>query len=224
MKQILIIGSGDHARVVFYEIIKNKNYKVIGFVDNKNNKKRVLIKFLGKNFYYMGNLSNFLKKNKKKNFYLIIAIGDNNLRKKVDNDIKKINKEIKYETVISKDCIINGDLVIGTGSIIMSGVVINNGSKIGNHCFINTSASIDHDNRIEDFSSIGPGVITGGNVTIKKNTYIGIGAVIKHGVEIGKNTVIGGNSFVNKKCLDNSLYFGTPVKKIKSRKKNSKYL
>ena len=55
-------------------------------------------------------------------------------------------------------------------------------------------------------------------------TYIGIGAVIKHGVEIGKNTVIGGNSFVNKKCLDNSLYFGTPVKKIKSRKKNSKYL
>ena len=58
----------------------------------------------------------------------------------------------------------------------------------------------------------------------KKNTYIGIGTVIKHGVGIGKNTVIGGNSFVNKKCLNNSLYFGTPVKKIKSRKKNSKYL
>lgn len=224
MKQILIIGSGSHAKVVFYEVIKNKNYKVIGFVDNKNDKKNVLIKFLGKNFYYLGNIVKFLKEKKKKKIYLVIAIGDNYLRKKVDTEIKKINQKIKYETIISKDCIINGDVNIGNGSVIMSGVVINNGSKIGNHCFINTSASIDHDNIIEDFASIGPGVTTGGNVTIKKNTYIGIGTVIKHGVGIGKNTVIGGNSFVNKKCLNNSLYFGTPVKKIKSRKKNSKYL
>jgi sugar O-acyltransferase (sialic acid O-acetyltransferase NeuD family) len=223
MKQILIIGSGSHAKVVFHEIIKTKKYKIIGFVDYKNDKKRILIKFLGKSFYYLGNMTKFLNENKKK-ISLIIAIGDNYLRKKVDIEIKKINQKIKYETIISKDCVVNGDIKIGNGSIIMSGVVINNGCKIGNHCFINTSASIDHDNIIEDFASIGPGVTTGGNVTIKKNSYIGIGAIIKHGVEIGKNTVIGGNSFVNKKCLNNSLYFGIPVKKIKTRKKNSKYL
>ena len=59
---------------------------------------------------------------------------------------------------------------------------------------------------------------------IGENSYLGIGSIVKNGVKIGKNTVIGGNSFVNKKCLDNYLYFGVPIKQIRKRKINENYL
>ena len=43
-------------------------------------------------------------------------------------------------------------------------------------------------------------------------------------ITIKENTVIGGNSFVNKNCSSYSVYYGSPAKKIRKRKKNSKYL
>ena len=79
-----------------------------------------------------------------------------------------------------KDAIINNDVKINEGSAIMSGCIINTGTSIGKHCFINTSSSIDHDNKFEDFSSTGPGVKTGGNVIVNKNSYIGIRATVVH--------------------------------------------
>ena len=68
----------------------------------------------------------------------------------------------------------------------MPGCVINNGVLIGDHCIINTSSSIDHDNIFCDFSSCGPGIISGGNVVIKERSHVGIGTVIKNNITIKK--------------------------------------
>ena len=115
------------------------------------------------------------------------------------------------------------NIKIGEGSIIISGVIINTGTKIGKHCYINTGSIVEHDNYFEDFSSSGPGVVTGGNIKVGKGSYLGIGCVIKNKITIGSNTVIGGLSFVNKNCKNNSLFFGIPAKKIRIRKKNENY-
>ena len=93
--------------------------------------------------------------------------------------------------------------------------IINTGSVIGRHCLINTTNSIDHDNYFKDFAGTGPGVVTGGKVTIGKMSYLGIGSIIKNTVKVGDNTFIGGASFVNKNCEHDSLYFGVPAIKVK---------
>ena len=77
---------------------------------------------------------------------------------------------------------------------------------------------------IKDFSSVGPGVTTGGNVTLGENSHIGIGSTVNNEITIGTNTVIGAMSLVVKNCNKNSLYYGTPVKRIKKRLKDDKYL
>ena len=186
--------------------------------------KKIQFKFKNKVYHYLGNFKEFLNKNNNKNLSLIIAIGSNYSRKKMYNTIKRKFKKLKWATVISKDAIINNDVKINEGSAIMSGCIINTGTSIGKHCFINTSSSIDHDNKFEDFSSTGPGVKTGGNVIVNKNSYIGIGATVVHNISIGKNTVIGGNSYVNKNCSHNAVYFGIPAKKIRNRNEKNKYL
>ena len=97
-------------------------------------------------------------------------------------------------------------------------------TKIHNHVSINTGSFIDHNNTFHNFSSTGPGVITGGNVTVGGQSFLGIGSVIKDKIFIGKNTVIGGKAFVRKSCKSNSVYYGVPAKRIKKRNLNEPYL
>ena len=224
-KNIVIFGSEAHSKVIFSEIIKIKKYNFLGFVDDFSQKGKKIITYKKKSFFNLGKIEDVINNNGAGGkLYGIIGVGFNYIRKKIVNEVFKLDKTFKWETVISKNCILNGNINIGKGSLIMSGVVINTETTIGNHCIINTSSSIDHDNYFKDFSSCGPGVVTGGNVTLGENSYLGIGSVVKHGVKIGKNTVIGGNSFVNKNCLDNFLYFGLPVKKIRKIKIDENYL
>jgi acetyltransferase-like isoleucine patch superfamily enzyme len=217
---IVIFGSGSHAKVIFSEIINYKKYNIVGFVDEIKKKKDLIIKYKNKNYYTIGKISENVKKN---NVRGIIGVGSNFIRNKIYKNIILINKKFKFEKIISKNAIINLNVSIKEGAFIASGVVINQGTNIGKHCIINTSSSIDHDNIFEDFSSTAPGVITGGNVLVRKNSNIGIGSVIKHQVEIKENTVIGGNSFVTKNCDPNFLYFGSPSKKIKKISNSENY-
>lgn len=220
MKNIVIFGSGVYAKLLFYEISKLKEFKVLGFIDKNRKKNTIIIKFKKKKFKILGKLKNL----KKKNLYGIIAIGDNYKRFKIYSEVKKKFKNFNWAKIISKNSIINKPVKIEPGAVILSNVVVNSGSKIGSHCIINTSNSIDHDNIFEDFSSTGPRVVTGGNVQIGKFSFLGIGSIIIHKIRIKQNTVIGGNSFVNKNCFSNSIYFGSPAKKAKSRRLGDTYL
>ncbi len=222
MKNIIIFGSGSTARVIFSELINFKEFKILGFLDNFSKKGKIIETFKNKKFQNLGNVSEVKKISKKVTG--VIGIGDNYTRKKIVNEVYKYDINFIWETVIAKNSIISHKVKIGNGTVIMPNVVINTGTNIGNHCLINTSSSIDHDNKFKDYSSTGPGVITSGDVSVGKYSHIGVGAVIKHGISIGDNTIIGGNSFVNKICKNNNVYYGNPAKKIKKRKIGDKYL
>ncbi|MDC0164522.1 NeuD/PglB/VioB family sugar acetyltransferase [Candidatus Pelagibacter bacterium] len=212
LKKLLIIGSGGHFKVAINEILKQKKYKIQEIIDIKNFGKKL-------------NINNKLKKiiNYKKfnwskvnqDTFLFIAIGDNYLRKKIVSEIKKENIKIKWGTVISRDAIIGKNVKIKPGSLVVSGSIINPGTIIGSHCVINTRSSIDHDNIFGDFSSSAPSVVTGGNVTVGELSFLGIRSTIINNIKIGSKTIIGANSLVNKNCLSNYTYYGSPAKKIK---------
>jgi len=221
MKNIVIFGSGDHAKVIFYEIIKIKKYNIIGFIDNKN-VNRVIASYKKKNYKVLGKISEFKKK--KINFCGIIGVGSNFIREKILIEVEKNIKDFFWEKIISKNSQISKNAIIGEGSFVASGSIICNGTKIGNHCIINTGSFIDHDNVFENFSSTGPRVTCGGNVKVGKYSHLGIASTINNNIQIGYNTVVGGASFVNKTCKNNSTYVGVPSKKKNSRKINKKYL
>jgi len=207
MKEIVIFGSGDHAKLIYYEILALKGYKFLGFIDPL--KKEI-------------NLNG--KKIKKKKIYSIIGIGNNFIRKKIFSDITKLNLNIIWEKIISKKTYINKNAIIGEGTFICQGANICGNSLIGKHCIINSASSIDHDNIFNDFSSTGPGVITGGNVKIGSVCHLGTGSTIKNNVIINKNIIIGAHSYVNKTCKKSGIYFGSPCKFKKNLNKNFNYL
>lgn len=220
MKKIVIFGSGGHAKVILSEILKfKKKYEFFGFVDNSKKIGSTIIEINKKKFKILNT-----KKIKNKNFHGIIGIGDNYLRYKEFLKIGKIFKNIKWESIISKDSQINPNTKIGKGSVVLSNTFISTGTEIKDHCIINSSNSIDHDNIFNNFSSSGPGVITGGTVHVDKFSHLGIGCIVKNNISIKENVICGGKSYINKNCKKNSIYFGIPSKFKKFRKLGEKYL
>ena len=224
MKNLLIFGSGDHAKVVISEALKSKKkYHALGFCCNKKKIGKIIFKEKKKNYSIICNFKNINKKIKKRKIYGIIGVADNFVRKKIYDELKK-NRNIIWQSIISIDAKKNSNVKIGKGSFVASNNFINTGTIIKDHCLINTSSSLDHDNLFKNFSSTAPGVITGGNVIVGESSHIGVGAKIQNNIKIEKNTIIGSGSIVIKNCKKDSVYFGSPAKFIRKKKLNERFL
>jgi hypothetical protein len=78
MKNIVIFGSGGHAKVILNEILDFKSkYNFFGFVDNSRKTGSNIVKINKRNFKIID-----IKNMKIKNLYGVIGIGDNYLRYK----------------------------------------------------------------------------------------------------------------------------------------------
>lgn len=216
IKQLVIFGSGSHAKICLNEFLKQFMIRKIFFFDNINNQKK--LKFLNKEFEIIKNYK-VLKKKIVKDTYFFLGIGNNLKRKNILNEtINEIGK-LNWLKLISKNTIIDDSVKIGLGTAVLPGVIINFQSRIGEHCILNTKSSIDHDCVLENFVNISPGVNVAGNVFIKERVRIGIGASIKEDLKIEENVSIGANSFVRKDCKKNQTYLGLPAKIYKKNKK-----
>lgn len=194
-KKIIFIGAGLHSESLV-EIIDRTKYKIIGFIDKKKNKKKIL-----------GN-DEFLSKLKPKDFYLINGIYfnyKNNVRKKIFEKFKKSN--FKFLTLNSKNTIIAKNLFIDEGSQILNGVIINNNVNIGKNTIINSGSIIEHDVSIGDHCTISPGTIICGNVKIGNNVNIGPGVVVYNSLKIGDNVFIQGGMTIKGDILKNKKIF-----------------
>lgn len=199
-KTLVMLGAGGHAKVC-YDIAKkmNKWNKIIILDDNKKNDY----------FEISGQLSDVHQYLSSDYF---VAIGDNKIRAKITKELVKLN--LNLVTLIHPKAIVANDVKIAKGSVIMAGVVINSATTIGKSCIINTSASVDHDNKIEDYVHISPGANLAGNVKVGTLTWIGIGATIINNVYIDCENVIGAGAVVAKKIEGQGIYVGIPAKKI----------
>ncbi|PKM94217.1 MAG: transferase [Firmicutes bacterium HGW-Firmicutes-1] len=217
MEDIVVFGSGGHAKVVIDIIEKQKLYNLIGLIDPY---KEINDRYF--DYRIIGNSKDYSILNKV--YGGIVAIGDNWIRFEMSQTIDKIAPNFQFITCIHPNATIGRLVRIGEGTVIMAGAVVNSDTTIGKGCIINTLSSIDHDCNVGDFTSIAPNSSTGGRVIIQNYTAIGIGTNIIHNIHIGEHTVVGAGSTVIDNLPSYVLAFGTPCKVIKERWKGDKYL
>jgi len=207
---LAILGTGGHAKSI-YDIVKNKK---VYFFDKVKKKFKVGNKF----FKVIGNYKS-INNYKKKISKVIVAIGDNKIRKNYYTILK--TKKFKFATLIHPKSYSGFGSKIGEGSVIMQGSFINTDSIIGKNCIVNSNASIDHDCIINDHTHICPGVIIAGNVKIGKNCWIGLGAKIIENCIIGDNVFVAAGALVTKNINSNTFVKGVPARY--ARKKLAKF-
>jgi sugar O-acyltransferase (sialic acid O-acetyltransferase NeuD family) len=220
MKKLVIIGDGDQSRIIQNILLHSKEFKLCYFI-KLSKSKRTKDKLMPK--VNKINLDQFLLK-KKTNYYFICSIANNYSRFSFVKMFDQKFKNIKWAKLISKFSKVSKYTKIGAGSVICDNTFIGPETIIGNHCFINNNSKIEHHNHFDDYTSVGPAVKTGGNVILKKFSYIGLNAVIKNNIEVKENTVVGANSLILKNCKKNSTYFGNPAKFQFNRSLKRKYI
>jgi sugar O-acyltransferase (sialic acid O-acetyltransferase NeuD family) len=220
MDNIVIVGSSGHAKVVIDIVRKEGKYKVAGLLDRFRNigEETAGYPVLGRE----EDLPELVKAYDLKG--AIVAIGDNFVRSTVVARINEICSDLPFVSAIHPDASVAMEVSIGEGTVVMAGVAINPCCSVGRFCILNTHSSLDHDSMLEDFSSLAPGAVTGGNCRIGQYSAVGIGAVLIHGIHVGEHTVIGAGSLVVKSIESFVVASGAPAKVIRSRKQGDKYL
>ena len=220
MENILIIGSGGHAKVIIDIVAKEGLYHIVGLL-NKRPKKNEKIS----GYDILGNdedLPKFVKTHAIKG--IIIAVGDNFTRANVVSHIREICPELSFYSATHPQASIASDVSVGQGTVIMAGVSVNPTSSIGEFCILNTNSSLDHDSQMGDFTSLAPGVTVGGDCQVGEFSAINIGAILIPRITIGAHSVVGAGSLVNKSVGSFEVVYGSPAKKIRERKAGEKYL
>jgi sugar O-acyltransferase (sialic acid O-acetyltransferase NeuD family) len=220
MKNIVLIGGGNQAHYTIDIIEKEGKYNIVGIIDSIHDvdSDRFGYKIIGR----QENISQIIKEYNVEGG--VISIGDNWSRYYVYNQIKELAPDLEFVNAIHPSIVIGNNVTLGKGIVAMAGCIFNPKSFIGNFTFFATGAQVEHDNYIDDFSSISAGSITGGYVKLGKYSAVTLGVTIIDRVEIGENTVIGSGSLVIKSIPNDVLAYGNPAKIIRSRIKGEKFL
>jgi len=201
---LLIVGASGHGRVIADIALKMNRWKSIKFLDDDENIKSSMgIEVIGKSvdaFKYINDWNIF------------VAIGSNSVRQKIQEKLEAEGASIPV--LIHPDAIIGEQVEIGDGTAVMAGAIINCCTRIGKGCIINTGATVDHDNLIEDYVHISPGVHIAGTVKIGKGTWLGVGSIVSNNVNITSGCIIGAGAVVVKDITEPGTYIGVPARRV----------
>ncbi len=196
--KVIFIGAGGHAKVLA-SILEVTAFELIAVFDPEKTKER---------FFGVKNEGDY-STNVHPEAKLLIAIGDNAIRKKISQSISHA-----FAQAIHPSAQIDRLVQLGQGVQVMPSVVINRATKIGHHCIVNSNATVEHDCTIGDFVHIAPAATICGGVTLGEETLVGANATVLPNCVIGKNVIIGAGTVVTKNIPDNTLVIGVPGKII----------
>jgi len=208
-KEILIFSAGGSGREIFQlisSINKLKNeWKIIGYVDDDSKK-------IGKK---IDGIKVYSNKNKptKKNIFAVCGIMDHINRKNIfENEIMKVGYQIT--NLIHPSVEIPKCFKIGKGNIIFGNVHISFDVDIKNFNFICNFSDLGHNLISNNYVTILPSVVIGGNCEIGTQTIIGSGVKIHQGINIGENCKIGMGSIITDSVKKNTSVIDHPRKVI----------
>jgi sugar O-acyltransferase (sialic acid O-acetyltransferase NeuD family) len=203
-KKLLIIGASGHGKVVADIALKMNRWQGVAFLDDDKNIKTSM------GFEVLGNSSEASKYIEEYNVF--VGIGNNATRQKVQSMLERIGAEIPI--LIHPNAVIGEQVEIANGTALMAGAIVNCCTRIGKGCIVNTGSTIDHDNLIEDFVHVSPGVHIAGTVFIGERSWLGIGSIVSNNINITSDCQLGAGSVVIKDITDSGVYVGAPVRRV----------
>ena len=209
MRDLIVIGGGEHARVVMEAASSDPaQWNVLGFVAPSHCQETVERLHLPR----LGGDENLVKY---PNAALILGIGSvgvNTLRQEVVARLSVAHN--RWAVVIHPRASISPSAKIDRGSVVLPGAVVNTGARIGSHSIINSNACIEHDATLGSFVHAAPGSIVAGGASIGDGCYLGMGSLVRDHISIGRSCLVGMGAVVTKNSRSKSLLIGVPAKRI----------
>ena len=144
-----------------------------------------------------------------------IAIADSKVRERLA--AKCDSDSVSFWSVRADNVVIMDDVEVGCGALLSPFVTITSNVRIGRFFHANLYSYVEHDCRIGDFVTFGPGAKCNGNVVIEDHAYVGAGAILRQGspgspLRIGQSAVIGMGAVVTRDVAAGATVVGNPAR------------
>ena len=145
----------------------------------------------------------------------VVCIGGDRGLDRVTLQHSLANRGIPPLTVLHRTAFVADTAVVGAGSQILAQAAVCAEAVLGEGCIINTSASIDHECRLDTGVHVCPGARLAGCVSAERYATIYTGAVILPHVRIGEGAVVAAGAVVTEDVPPHSLVAGVPARRIR---------
>lgn len=179
MSDLILIGAGEHARVVA-DAARLSGWNILGAYASEPT---AVFAHLGGNL----ELSTAAEHHPDARFHVAFAGRPGSTRR---SDIIG-GFGLPWATVVHPSASISTQIDLGLGVYIGPRAIVNAGAIIGDHAIINSGAIIEHDVRIGAQSNIGPGAVIGGGAVIGYQAVIALGALVRDHITVGDGAVVG---------------------------------
>jgi sugar O-acyltransferase (sialic acid O-acetyltransferase NeuD family) len=147
-----------------------------------------------------------------------VAIGNPHGRVRLKIDAVLRSYKLQPVTVVHPNACIASGVSVGAGSQVMAGAVISELVRIGRQCIINTNASVDHEDFLDDGVEVAPGATLCGLVELGVNSWIGAGATVLPRIKIGPDAIVGAGAVVTQDVPAGVTVVGVPARPIRTKK------
>src|SRR5579863_1574040 len=116
MKEIIIVGGGDHSKVVVSILQKLAGYRIVGYTDRKDNGPLLGVPFLGSD-RELGVLSS-----QKEDLSVVIGVGQLGLGKlRCELYTRLSSLALRFPSIVSPDAVVSKEASCGAGAVVMDG-------------------------------------------------------------------------------------------------------
>lgn len=185
VEQLLVIGTGGHARSVIDIIESGSDWKVKGLVGEPS---EIGNKVLGYPVLGCDDNLEVLRKYAEGAILAIGHLGSANKRQELAQSLLAL--DFMLPSIISAYAIVSQHASVGPGTTIGHGAIVNANATVGSHCIINSNALVEHDAIIGDHCHISTGALINGGVSIGDACFIGSGSMIREGLVLPAHSIV----------------------------------
>jgi len=203
---VIVIGGGEHARVVIEVIRAAARHRLVGFVDpdaGDETRRRFGLARLGDESALAGHPEALG----------ILGFGALTTRQRRPEAVTRLGPRLAgWATAVHPTAWVSPSAAIGEGTVVMAGAVVQTGARIGRHCVLNTGSIVEHDVVMEDQAQLAPRVTLGGGVRVGAMAYLGLGAVVRDHVTVGRGATVGMGAVVVRDVGEGARVMGVPAR------------
>jgi sugar O-acyltransferase (sialic acid O-acetyltransferase NeuD family) len=214
MKEVVIFGGGDYARIASVYLDREGPRKVVAFtvdgryLDREEFAGRPMVPFEG-----------LLESHPPDAFDLLVAIGFSRMNA-VRTEVYRRCKELGYGFIshISPAAHNVSGVGVGENTFVFEANVLQPFVQIGANCVLWSGNHIGHDSIIDDNCFLASHVVVSGNCKIGHSCFIGVNATLRDGVTVAPRCLIGAGAVILKDTVEGEV-FGvrrTEARQIKS--------